>query len=195
MVTLKGAIEELHRIAVVEGKTTSTLRLSILADLCLQELASRRVVNAEKEVVIPGIGRAKKWDVAWRHGGKIRLGISLKSILKNIAGTVPNRADDLMGEMANVQLQSPEIVTGYIMVFDTQHEGRKDGRRWVDIFRSHVTPLSGREAPAWAPGMVEAISIVEVDFSDGPRLLSPSNLDDFFDSLARTVRERNPGAA
>ena len=194
MLTLEKAIEDLYRIAVTEGKRTSTLRLGCLADLCVQELARRQVTNAGKEVVIPGIGRDKQWDVAWKHGGKVRLGISLKSILSNIPGTVPNRADDLMGEMANVQLLSPEIVTGYVMVFDSQSDVRRDGKRWVDVFRSHVERLSGRQAPAWAAGMVEAASIVEVDFSNGPLLLTPPTLDEFFDRLVQQLRARNPGA-
>ena len=48
--------------------------------------------------------------------------ISLKSIWKNVAGTVPNRLDDLMGEAANVQQMSPEVVTGYIMLFDKSQD-------------------------------------------------------------------------
>ena len=74
------------------------------------------------------------WDIGWPSNGRVRLGISLKSLLRNIAGTVPNRVDDLTGEMANVQLLSPEIVTGYIMVFDITESGlRQDGTRWLDI--------------------------------------------------------------
>ena len=107
----------------------------------------------------------------WRGRQRVRcvLGISLKSLLRNVAGTVPNRVDDLTGEMANVQLLSPEIVTGYIMVFDTTGSGlRQDGTRWVDFFREAVERLSGRDAPAWAAGMVEASAVVEVDFSQAP---------------------------
>ena len=72
------------------------------------------LVGAATEINVPGIGRSKKWDVGWPPAGRARLGISLKSLLRNIPGTVPNRVDDLTGEMANVQLLSPEIVTGYI---------------------------------------------------------------------------------
>ena len=195
MISLQDSIDELYRIAVIEKRTTSTLRLSRLADMCIQDLELRGIGGAEKEVVVPGIGRDKKWDVAWRHDGKARLGISLKSLLSNIAGAVPNRADDLMGEMANVQLLSPEIVTGYVMVFnvDPKFEARGDGRRWVDVFGSYVEQLSGRRAPAWAAGMVEAAVVVEVDFSGGPFLVSPQTLDPFFDRLADSIKQRNPG--
>ena len=67
---------------------------------------------------IPGVGRSKRWDVAWKYDGKYRLGLSLKSLLRNLGGTVPNRIDDLIGEVANAQLYSPEIVLGYVMVFN-----------------------------------------------------------------------------
>ena len=123
MISLQDAVDDLYRIVVVEKKPTSSGRLSMLADMCIQELAERGVVGADKERPVPGIGRSKSWDVAWPHDGKVRLGISLKSLLSNISGTVPNRTDDVMGEMANVQLLSPEITTGYIMIFNVAPEG------------------------------------------------------------------------
>ncbi len=193
MITLQDAVSDLYRLTVVEKRHTSTKRLDVLADYCVQELSLRGLAEAAKEVRIPGIGRAKNWDVAWPEDGKVRLGISLKSLLRNIAGTVPNRADDLMGEMANVQLLSPEIVTGYLMVFDVSASNvRTDGTRWVDFFRSTIERLSGRAAPAWAAGMVEAAAIVEVDFSVEPTILDPGDMPEFFDRLANCVFERNP---
>lgn len=191
MLTLTDAVNDLHRLAVTEGKRQATTRMGKFADLCVQELAERGIVGAGREITVPGIGRSKRWDVAWSHGDKVRLGISLKSMLRNISGAVPNRVDDLMGEMANVQLYSPEIVTGYVMVFDANAK-KQDGKRWVDVFRSYVCPLSGRKAPAWSPGTVEALAIVEVDFSASPKLITPNNLDKFFDLLAERLKERNP---
>ena len=193
MISLQDAVDDLYRIAVVEKRRQSPNRLALLADMCVEELADRNIVGAAKELSVPGIGRSKNWDVAWPENGKVRLGISLKSLLANIAGTVPNRADDLMGEMANVQLRSPEIVTGYILIFDiTGSSLRKDGTRWVDFFRDAVERLSGRDAPAWAAGMVEASAIVEVDFAEGPRIAAAPDMPAFFDRLAQCVRERNP---
>ena len=117
----------------------------------------------------------------------------MKSLLRNIAGTVPNRIDDLVGEVANVQLSSPEIVTGYIMIFNTSGNGlRRDGTRWADVFHDAVNRLSGRDAPAWAAGMVEASALVEVDFSEGPRIVAEPDMSGFFDRLADCVKERNP---
>ncbi|MDE0523504.1 MAG: hypothetical protein OXH79_16250 [Boseongicola sp.] len=193
MITLQDAVDDLYRMTVIEERRTSTKRLDVLADYCVQELSSRGLAGAAKEVQIPGIGRTKSWDVAWPESGKIKLGISLKSLLKNIAGTVPNRADDLMGEMANVQLWSPEIVTGYIVVFDVSASKiRIDGTRWVDFFRSTIERLSGRAAPAWAAGMVEASAIIEVDFSNRPLILNPPDMSGFFGQLKSHVAQRNP---
>ena len=122
----------------------------------------------------------------------MRLGISLKSLLKNIPGAVPNRVDDLVGEMANVQLRSPEIVTGYIVVFNVANGERSDGTRWVDFFRDAVNRLSGRDAPAWAAGMVEASAVVEVDFTNGPSIADEPDMNEFFDRLTTCVKDRNP---
>ena len=193
MTSLHDAVSDLYRIAVVEKKRQSPNRLGMLADLCVEQLDQRGIVNAAKEIQVPGIGRAKKWDVGWPSEGKVRLGISLKSLLRNIPGTVPNRIDDLAGEMANVQLLSPEIVTGYIMIFDTAGGGlRQDGQPWVAYFREAVNRLSGRDAPAWAAGMVESSAVIEVDFSSGPQVVHVPEMDKFFDRLAKSVKTRNP---
>ena len=193
MITLQDAIDDLYRIAVIEKKSQSPNRLATLADMCVEQLDKRGIVGAKKELSVPGIGRTKRWDVGWPPDGKVRLGISLKSLLRNVAGTVPNRVDDLTGEMANVQLLSPEIVTGYIMIFDTTGSGlRQDGTRWVDFFRDAVNRLSGRDAPAWAAGMVEASAIVEVDFAEESRMVAEPDMSAFFDRLASCVRDRNP---
>ncbi len=193
MISLQEAVSDLYRIALVENKRQSPNRLAMLADLCVEQLGQRGIVDSAKEIQVPGIGRAKKWDVGWPPEGKVRLGISLKSLLSNIPGTVPNRIDDLAGEMANVQLLSPEIVTGYIMIFDTAGGGlRQDGQTWVAFFREAVNRLSGRDAPAWAAGMVESSAVIEVDFSAGPCIVQSPDLDNFFDCLANSVKTRNP---
>ena len=190
MISLQDAVTSLYEIA--RERPTSTKRLDVLADMCIEQLDRRGINGATKELSVPGIGRSKKWDVAWPAEGKIRLVISLKSILKNIAGTVPNRLDDLTGEMANVQLQSPEIVTGYLMLFNNGDAMRSDGTPWVDFFRDAVERLSGRDAPAWAAGMMEASAVVEVDFADGPRIVAEPDMAAFFDRLAHCVKDRNP---
>lgn len=192
MITIHDAIEALHEIVYVEGKRQSPARLDRLADFCIEELGARGLTGAEKETAIPGFGRSKKWDLAWSYDGKVRLAISLKSILSNIPGTVPNRIDDLMGEVANVQLVSPEIVLGYVMVFN-RDEDTGDGR-WVQRLKTSLEGLSGREAPAWAPGTFEAFVLVEASFDESAKVhVGADDFAAFFDTLVARVLERNPG--
>jgi hypothetical protein len=197
MITLQDAINHLYDLAVHKGKTQSPARLKVLADYCIQELDLRGVRGALAEQGIPGGGRPKTWDIAWQHQGKRRLAISLKSILKNLAGTVPNRIDDLMGEAANAQLYSPEIVIGYVMILDVSSDAysAKHGSTWSDLLRSRLSRLSGRCPPAWTIGTVEAFAYAEVDFSKSPVLRpSTTSFESFFDVLSEQVKLRNPSA-
>lgn len=195
MITAQDGVDALFRVAVTEEKATSTSRLDVLADFCLQELQRRGLKGVEKEASVPGAGRDKKWDVAWKHESKYRLGLSLKSILKNLGGTVPNRIDDLIGEVTNAQLHSPEIVIGYVMVFNVAEDSfsQKHGSTWCDLFRERATSLSGRRPLSWTTGTVEDFVLVEVDFSTGPTILTMSQtFDSFFDTLVEQIRARNP---
>lgn len=194
-VTLLEAIEHLYQTAVVDQAATSTLRLQKLAQYCVEQLDARGLRNAEIDVTIPGGGRPKQWDVAWKHHGKHRVAISLKSILKNLPGTVPNRIDDLIGEVANIQMYSPEIVVGYLMVFDVSQDviSRKYGCTWCELLKTRLARLSGRKAPFWSIGMIEAFAVVEVDFSQDARLLTPEEeVIAMFDVLASEAKSRNP---
>ena len=135
--------------------------------------------------------------VAWQYDSKYRLGISLKSLLKNLGGTVPNRIDDLIGEVANAQLHSPEIVIGYIMIFNVAEDSfsPKHGSTWCDLFRERATSLSGRRPPSWTTGTVEDFVLVEADFSSGSSILAKSqSFETFFDTLVEQVKARNPNA-
>jgi hypothetical protein len=196
-ISLQHAVDDLYRVAVTEGKSTSTVRLSRLAAYCKQELELRGLHNVELESTVPGVGRSKQWDVAWKYDGKYRLGISLKSLLKNLGGTVPNRVDDLMGEVANAQLYSPEIVLGYVMIFNVAEDkvSAQRGMSWLETLRTRLQSLSGRRPPAWATGMIESYVLVEVDFAESARLISDgSAFAGFFDALVEQVCLRNPNA-
>ena len=185
----------LYDIAVRQGKVTSGSRLDGLANYCVQQLAARGLANAEANVRLPGGGREKEWDVAWKLHGKYRLAISLKSILRNLSGTIPNRIDDMMGEVANLQMYSPEVVIGYVMILDVSQDSHSSahGANWSAVLRSRLAGLSSRKAPSWSVGMIEAFAIVEVDFSAGANLVSgQQQLMELFDSLAREVLRRNP---
>lgn len=193
---LAKAVQAFYDIAVVRRKTQSPQRLAVLASACIAGLENRGLRDAEAEVTIPAGGRDKDWDVAWKWAGKYRMVISLKSILRNLAGTVPNRIDDAMGETASIQLYSPEVVTGYVVLVDAQADSfsTKHGMTWVDVLRSKLAKLSGRRAPYWSPGTFEAYSVVTVDFTDGPTI--QSGADDFermLDALASETKVRNPG--
>ena len=197
MITAQNAVDDLYRIAVAERKATSTARLDLLADFCVQELVSRGLKDVEKDASIPGAGRQKRWDVAWSYDGKYRLGISLKSLLKNLGGTVPNRIDDMIGEVTNAQLHSPEIVVGYIMIFNVAEDdmSTKHGSTWCQLFRERVTSLSGRRPPSWTTGTVEDFVLVEVDFGTDSAIRAMSQpFDQFFGTLVDQVKIRNPNA-
>ncbi len=193
--TIQDAVSSLHQIAVTEGKATSTKRLDSLARFCIAELAKRGLEGAVAEAKLPGGGREKSWDVAWMLDDKPRLAISLKSLLKNLGGTVPNRLDDMMGEVTNLQMYSPEIVTGYVMLFNVAEDAHSKlhGSTWGELLKRRITRLSDRKPPSWSIGMIEASLFLEVDFSDGPLIVS--GVDDiapFFDQLVAHVRDRNP---
>ena len=197
MITAQTAVDDLYRIAVAEEKSTSTARLEVLADFCVQEINRRGLKDVEKEATIPGAGREKKWDVAWSYDGKYRLGVSLKSLLKNLGGAVPNRIDDLIGEVTNAQLYSPEIVIGYIMIFNVAEDNYspKHGSTWCDLFRNRIHSLSGRRPPSWTTGTVEDFVFVEVDFDSSPSIIRTSKpFDKFFDTIVDQVSLRNPKA-
>lgn len=86
--TLQDAISSLYKLTVVEKKSTSTKRLAVLARYCVEQLEMRGIKGVLPEQGIPGAGRSKAWDVGWSYDGKYRLGISLKSLLKNLCGPV-----------------------------------------------------------------------------------------------------------
>lgn len=193
--SLQDAVAHLYQTVVVEHKTTSTLRLRPLADACINGLATRGLPGAVAEAKIDGGGRPKDWDVGWAWGGKYRLVLSLKSILSNLAGTVPNRIDDLMGETANVQLYSPEVVTGYVMIIDVgQRNQRQDGGTWCGVLEERLSRLGVRRAPYWTPSTFESFSIIRVDFRAGPKIVSGAEgFESMLDVLAGETKARNPG--
>ena len=193
--TLENAIDDLFQKARRDKTITSTARLRVLAEFCVQELSERGMDGARIDPEIPGFARAKDWDVAWFHNGKARLAISLKSLLTNLGGTVPNRIDDLIGEAANLQMYSPETVIGYVVIFNVEGDqySKKHGCTWCQLFRSRLQSIAGRKAPHWTMGTIEAVAFIEVDFTKEPKLISGAEeITNMLDVLAAQVRERNP---
>ncbi|MCK6502372.1 hypothetical protein L6R53_03075 [Myxococcota bacterium] len=195
---------------LVLAPSRSGRRLASLADYCTAGLARWGLPGAqgaEAELAVGGLGRKKNWDVAFEEGGRPRLLISLKSILSNMSGTVPNRIDDLMGEVANVQHQYPEVVIGYVAFLDRNAAPsggvRADAPRGlneqhIQRFREAVERLSIRKAPIWGPGLIECAWIIELDTARpqgawvADPLLAAGEGEDFFRALSQELFSREP---
>jgi hypothetical protein len=113
--------------------------------------------------------------------------------------TIPNRLDDHMGEIANVQQLHPEIVIGYIVIFNVAEDSRRrDGVMWSDFFESAINKIAIRKAPLWNQGLLEASWFVRFDSRQpfGSRISNPEKVDAdselFFRSLIAELRLREP---
>lgn len=198
-ITLSNAIDDLLTRA-----TQDSGRLNMLASYCIAEFMRHGLKGVRggkaDEVGIRGFGRQKDWDLAFVLADKPRLLVSLKSILKNLSGTVPNRLDDLMGEAANVQQLQPEVVIGYVVIIDVAEDKvrRDDGRTWSDHFEGNLRKIAVRKAPLWNQGLVEAIWLIRVDSrrQPGDRILDTVDMDakgtDFFTVLLAELYLREP---
>jgi len=201
-VSLSDAVDDL-----LSRQTQDPGRLNTLARYCIDAFARTGLPGVRggkaDEVGIRGLGRQKDWDLAFVLAGKPRLLVSLKSILRNLAGTVPNRLDDLMGEVANVQQLSPEIVTGYVVIIDEAGNSvRKGGpETWIDHFESNLRRISIRRAPLWNQGLIEAVWLIRIDsrLPPGQRLLATEAVDaagqGFFEALCEELFLREPTLA
>ena len=132
--------------------------------------------------------------------GKPRLLISLKSMLKNLSGVVPNRLDDLMGEAANVQQLSPELVIGYVVIVDQHVDSMRRGGdgTWSDHFESNLRKIAIRRAPLWNQGLIEGAWLIRINSSlpPGERVLHAEDIDakgvSFFQALLDELCLREP---
>lgn len=176
--TLEAAIAH-----VLGRRTQDASRQHPLADYCIAELEARGLWGvrggSRGEAVIRGLAREKSWDVVFKHPTlpglsrherlhkeKPRLLISLKSIMSNPLGTLPNRLDDLVGEVSSVQMLYPEVVIGYVMLLDRgAPTKRKSGPVYPQgdalaepyrRFREALARLAVRRPPLWAQGLIEA---------------------------------------
>jgi hypothetical protein len=198
-ITLSEAVDDLLR-----RPTQDSGRLNLLAAFCIEEFARHGLSGVRggqaDEVGIRGFGRQKDWDLAYVLADKPRLLVSLKSILKNLAGTVPNRLDDLMGEAANVQQLSPEVVIGYVVIMDEAEDSlRRDGKcTWSDHFQANLRKIAIRRAPLWNQGLIEAAWLIRIDRRKpaGQRISNALDMDargtDFFRALLDELYLREP---
>lgn len=185
-------------------QTQDSGRLNLLAAYCIEAFGRLGLQGVRggkaDEVGIRGLGRQKDWDLAYVLAGKPRLLISLKSILRNLSGTVPNRLDDLMGEAANVQQLSPEIVIGYVVIMDEAHDSvRRDGKgTWSDHFESNLRRIAIRRAPLWNQGLIEGAWLIRIDSRKphGRRIGNTIDMDargtSFFQALLDELYLREP---
>ena len=197
-VSLSDAVDNLLTRA-----TQDSGRLNTLASFCIEEFARHGLKGVRggqaDEVGIRGFGRQKDWDLAFVLADKPRLLVSLKSILKNLAGTVPNRLDDLMGEAANVQQLQPEVVIGYVVIMDVAEDKiRRDGKTWSDHFETNLRNIAVRKAPLWNQGLIEGIWLIRIDsrLPLGKRILDTVDMDargtNFFTALLTELYLREP---
>ena len=178
-------------------------RLNELARFCIEEFARHGLTGVRggqaDEVGIRGFGRQKDWDLAFVLADKPRLLVSLKSILRNLAGTVPNRLDDLMGEAANVQQLQPEVVIGYVVIMDEAEDRmRRDGKTWSDHFEDNLRKIAVRKAPLWNQGLIEGVWLIRIDSRKpvGQRIRDTVDMDakgtTFFKALLAELYLREP---
>jgi len=193
---LASAIDDL-----LKRPKTDAGRLNAFADYCIEGFARHGLVGvrggASNEINVPGLTRSKDWDLAFMFAGKPRLLLSLKSMLKNLSGAVPNRLDDLMGEAANVQQISPEVVIGYAIVMDVAEDStRRDGDTWINWFEKALGRVAIRNAPLWNQGLIESFWVLRIDSREPPgaRLVSPDVAagEAFFGTLVDRLRQREP---
>ena len=168
-------------------KPSSSRRLSTLAAFCAQELARNSLPDPATERIVNGLARDKKWDVVWEYDHRIRLGISLKSIMSNVRGAVPNRIDDLMGEAANLQLVNPEIVLGYVVLINRDDD---DQGTHTENLRTALEALVTHRETHPSPGTIDAAWMIQLR---GNQMVAGDDPDVFFRTLAQRVRARNPG--
>lgn len=198
-VTLSDVVDDL-----LSRQTQDSGRLNLLATYCIESFGRLGLQGVRggkaDEVGIRGLGRQKDWDLAYVLAGKPRLLVSLKSILRNLSGTVPNRLDDLMGEAANVQQLSPEIVIGYVVIMDEADDSvRRDGKgTWSDHFESNLRRIAIRRAPLWNQGLIEGAWLIRIDSRKPPgqRIANAIDMDargtSFFQALLDELYLREP---
>lgn len=191
--------------AIVARPPRAANRLAAMADYVKRRLVAHGLPpdglhgGTGGELKVKGLARTKDWDVAYEFAGKYRLLVSLKSLWKNASGTVPNRIDDHMGEVANIQHLHPEVVIGYVVLFDQVADStRKDGRLWSEYFEQAIDKIAIRRAPLWNQGLLEASWFLR--FHSGrprdARLLDPDRTAErgevFVTGLLDELRRREP---
>ena len=197
MPSLQQAVDFLYDKTYIQDKWTSTARLDTLAEYCIEEMQGRGISPWEDEVRLDSWARDKQWDVVHPPEGRPKIAISMKSILKNLAGTVPNRTDDLIGEVTDLQMRYPEVVIGYIVLVDAADTDDEPNRyEWANELEARLQSISGRSPPYWGTGSVEAACVIKTDLAGegGPEILTDkAETEEFFDTLTEQYSNRYGG--
>jgi len=195
---LESALTDFHRRPSQAANRMAPIQNVVRTELEARFSALGQSIDVRLEKPVRGKHRSKNWDVVLYFGHRPQLAVSTKSIMANVAGTVPNRIDDAMGECVNVHAQDPGMVLGYLFVMNAALSNRntREGRSWTDIFAESLASFSGRRSERDAPELFEAATLLPVDFAADPPRISfhPGLLDwnGFFDILVGQVRTRNP---
>jgi hypothetical protein len=190
--------------AIIRRHKNDSGRLQPLASYLIARFAEHGLPGmaggSTRELRIPGLARHKDWDVAYDYAGKPRLLVSLKSIWQNASGVVPNRLDDLMGEASNAQQMSPELVIGYVMLFDISVDTvrAEDKRPWSRFLEERLKRISIRKAPLWNHGLIEGSWLVRFNSQAPPggRIIDLARTETagvaFIDALLGELHIREP---
>lgn len=194
MPSLEDALKDLHDIVYLQGKRTSTARLNTLAQYVVEEFEQHGISDWETEVTLDAFARDKTWDVVHKPGKRPRIAISLKSILFNLGGAIPNRTDDLIGETTDLQMRYPEIIIGYLVIVDTVNTDDEPRRsQWAGVLAKRLESISGREAPFWDRGTIEASLVVKacLEGKNEPDLVtSQDDIERFFSEICDEYEQR-----
>jgi hypothetical protein len=98
-----------------------------------------------------------------------------------------------------VQQLRPEIVIGFIVIFNVAEDSRRrDGVMWSDFFEAAIKKIAIRKAPLWNQGLLEASWFIRFDSRNplGRRIVDPKRVDSegelFFRALIAELRLREP---
>ena len=172
-------------------------RMIAVQNWCVRQLAARGLKEARTEVALTGAYRTKNWDVALVAGDEVRLAISTKSIVRNLAGTVPNRLDDMLGEAANLHRLHPRAVIGYFLVMSEQEmsAGARDSATWFERCGKRIALAASRNSPAgpaeqWEGACALRAPLGATAAAAAERHVDLCSVSGFFDLLAARVSER-----
>lgn len=95
---------------------------------------------------------------------------------------------------------SPEIVVGYILLFDAKADRlrRQDDLWWSQYFENAVKSIAIRKAPLWNQGLLEETWFIRFDSRNpmGSRVLESSKTQNegemFFSTLLLELKVREP---